>query len=221
MKGVRIATRSDIKKITKEEKAWVVETPGKTWHFNRLVNCMPIHELMLLLPGVPEEIQASVRQLRYNSIYIIIVNVAADTLGDNFSITIPDPDILFHRANKLDFMGGAYHKENSSTLLLEVTFREGDIMSQMSEAEVVERCVNDLVKIKFIANQGDVNFTDVHKEKYAYVMYDLGHRANTNRVLGYLREQGIESLGRFAEFEYVNSDQVIGRAMVLAEKMNT
>jgi len=39
-------------------------------------------------------------------------------------------------------------------------------------------------------------------------------------VRNYFKAIGIDLLGRFAEFDYINSDECIRRALVLAEKLN-
>ena len=122
--------------------------------------------------------------------------------------------------NKLDFLGENYHIDESSTFMLEITFREGDKYSKMSQEEVIEICIDDMVKNKFIETKKNVNFTDFRMEKYAYVINDLDHRKNIDIVLDYLKGIGIESCGRFAEFEYLNSDKVVEHAMNLAEEFN-
>jgi hypothetical protein len=52
------------------------------------------------------------------------------------------------------------------------------------------------------------------------VIYDLEHRKNTDLILAYLEKQGIYSNGRFARFEYLNMDQLIGASERLAEELN-
>jgi hypothetical protein len=39
-------------------------------------------------------------------------------------------------------------------------------------------------------------------------------------IRDYFNTLGIDQLGRFAEFDYINSDECIHRAMRLAEKLN-
>lgn len=210
-----------IRKIKKQGDRWLVLTKDQELQFARLVNCMPIHELIKVLENVPAAIEQAVKNLKYNSIYIIIVNVKQDTIGDNFAVMLPQKDVLFHRLSKLDFMGGNYHLKNSTTFMLDVTFRQGDLISQIKKPALIRRCIDDLIKLSFIKGRQAVNFTDIKKEKYAYVIYDLEHRKNTDTVLQYLRSLGIESTGRSAEFEYLNSDQVIEHSLALAKKINT
>lgn len=216
---VEIKTNSPILKIHHDGQ-WHVTTPTETLQFNTIINCMPIHELVKVLDPIPENIREITQKLLYNSIYIVIVNVKKDTVGDNFSVTIADRNTIFHRMNKLDFLGESYRLEGSSSFMLEVTFREGDRYSKMSKDEITKRCIADMVRNGFIDSAEDVNFTDFRVEKYAYVINDLNHRKNTDAVLGYLNEIGIKSCGRFAEFEYLNSDKVIEHAMNLAATIN-
>lgn len=219
-KGVEIMTDEIIMSIKFKYNRWIVITKKNRYEFRRLVNCMPIHELVKLLEGVPTGIYDAVEHMFYNSICIIIINVKEDTIGEHFALMIPQQDVIFHRISKLDFLGEHYHLKDSTSFLLEITFREGGKLDQMSQRQLIDRCINDLVKIGFIENQKMVNFTDFHREKYGYVIYDLNHRRHTDTVLDYFRSLGIESSGRWAEFEYMNSDKVIEHSMNLAEKIS-
>jgi protoporphyrinogen oxidase len=79
--------------------------------------------------------------------------------------------------------------------------------------------VNDLDKLKLVKKE-DVITSEVRSFKYEYVIYDLGHRKNTDCILSYLSSIGIYCCGRFAEFEYMNSDKVVEHAKLLAKKIN-
>ncbi len=220
VKGVELMTGETIKAISFEENYWIVVTQKNRYEFQKLINCMPIHELIKVLKVVPAAISNTVDEMLYNSIAIIIINVKKDTLGEHFALMVPQQDIIFHRISKLDFLGDHYHLKDSTSFMLEITFREGDRYDQMSQKQLIDRCIDDLVKIGFIETAEMVNFTDFHRENYAYVIYDLNHRLHTDAVLDYFRSLGIESSGRWAEFEYMNSDKVIEHSMNLAEKMN-
>lgn len=219
-KGVQVLTDEKITSVTFQNNRWVVQTQKNHFEFEKLINCMPIQELVAVLQDVPDSIKKKSQEMMYNSIAIIIINVKNDTIGDHFALMVPQSDVLFHRISKLDFLGDNYHLKNSTSFLVEVTFRKKSKIAQMSEAEITERCIEDLVKIGFIKNKSQVNFTDFHAEEYAYVIYDLNHRARTDTILEYFRGLNIESSGRWAEFEYMNSDKVIEHSMLLAQKLN-
>lgn len=219
-KGVEIYAGQAVTSIRKKGGVWKVKTPAQEFIFERIINCMPIHELLKVLADVPPEIRLAVGRLLYNSIYIIIINVKKENVGRHFAFNVPQKDVIFHRMSKLDFLGRNYHKSGSSTFMLEVTFRENDRYDKLDSKQIIDRCIDDMIRLKFIDSKKDINFTDFRKEKYAYVIYTLNHRPDTDAVLSFLRKQGIESNGRSAEFEYMNSDKVIEHSMNLAESIN-
>lgn len=219
-KGVPIYAGQAVISILKKGGVWRIKTPTQEFIFERIINCMPIHELLKVLRDTPPAIRETVGHLLYNSIYIIIVNVKKENVGRHFAFNVPQKDVIFHRLNKLDFLGRNYHKPGSTTFMLEVTFRENDRYDRMSQQQIIDRCIADMVRAGFIDSRQDVNFTDCRKEKYAYVIYTLNHRPDTDAVLSFLRKRGIESCGRFAEFEYMNSDKVIEHSMNLAKSIN-
>jgi protoporphyrinogen oxidase len=180
---------------------------------------MPLHELFKILPA-PDSIRHTLEKLLYNSIYIVIVQVKKDTIGDHFALYIPDSELIFHRVSKLNFLGDAYLLEGGgSSLMAEVTFRPDSYLSTLSQDAIVERVIDDLVKAGFI-ERDDVVETAVRTEQYAYVIYDLDHRKNVDAILSYLEGEGIRSVGRFAEFEYLNTDGVVERTLKLARELN-
>ena len=64
-----------------------------------------------------------------------------------------------------------------------------------------------------IAYDSDCIGFEVQTIQKAYVVYDLDHKKNMNRVSNFLKLNNIVSCGRFAEFEYMNMDHVIESAM--------
>lgn len=219
-KGVQVLTGEIITKVSFQDNRWVVQTQKNHFEFEGLINCMPIQELVAVLQSVPADIKKLSREMMYNSIAIIIINVKKDAIGDHFALMVPQSDVLFHRISKLDFLGENYHLKGSTSFLVEITFRKKSKIAQMSNKDLIKRCIEDLVKIGFIKDKAQVNFTDFHFEEYAYVIYDLNHRVRTDAILEYFRGLKVESSGRWAEFEYMNSDKVIEHSMILAQKLN-
>lgn len=217
----KIVVNARINKIEKEMGFWNIKTlQGDAFQAEELVNCMPLHELIPSLENVPDAVQKATADLKYNSIHIVIVNVKKDTIGDHFSLMFPQRDIIFHRLNRLNFLGESYClKDGSATFLAEVTFRKGTKHGGLTAEQTGKQVIGDMAKLGFI-DKRDVQFTEVHTEKYAYVIDDLDSKKNKERVLSYLQSIGIESVGRFAEFQYLNSDQVIDRTRVLAQRLN-
>jgi protoporphyrinogen oxidase len=212
-------TSVHIDKLYKRDKNWIVSTNKGVFETPLLVNTMPVHELFHYLEA-PSEIEDSLQKMKYNSIHIVIVQVKKDNIGDHFALYFSEKDTIFHRLSKLNFLGPEYClPDGGSTLQLEITFRPDSYLGQLKPEEVSQKAVEDLIKISLIKKE-DITGVEVRTFPYAYVIYDLEHRKNTDAVLQYLRSIGIQSAGRFAQFEYLNSDQVAEKTKILATELN-
>lgn len=212
----------EVARVERDGERWrVTAADGATRIFDRLITTIPVHTATQALgTAIEEDIAATVASLKYNSISICVVSAKQDTLGDNFAVMVPDKSFVFHRLSKLNFMGENYAGPNGETVLLvEVTFREGDLVSKMSDEELKARIVDDLDRIGF-TKKDDVTNVSLKAFKYAYVIYDLGHRPNMDKVLSYYEDRlGILMTGRFGVFEYVNMDQVLRMSKNLADRI--
>jgi protoporphyrinogen oxidase len=198
---------------------WRIHTDQGVFSARQLINCAPLHELFRYLQP-PAHVQQAVDQLLYNSIYIVTLQVKRDRIGDHFALYVPDKDIIFHRLSKLNFLGPEYTASNgASTLLAEVTFRPGSYLASLPEHAIVEQVSRDLARLQLI-DMEDITDVAVHTERYAYVIYDLDHRRKVDTILSYLKSLGISCVGRFAEFEYLNTDGVVERTLKLAREIN-
>lgn len=211
-------------KIQKMSRApngeWTVETSQGTFQASQLISCMPIHELFKYL-NPPLEILQALSALKYNAIHIVMVQAKRDKIGNHFALYFPDKSVIFHRLSKLGFLGKSYELEGeATTLMAEITFRPGSYLSTLSTEEIQRRVIEDLERVGYV-DAKEVFAVETRSFPYAYVIYDLDHRKNVDTLLGYLRSQGIESAGRFAEFEYLNSDQVVERTLALSRRLNS
>lgn len=216
---VEIQTNRPVESVRKTEKGFEVVAGDETFVSDRLVSTMPLGEFTALYNAEkPAEVVSAAQNLRSNAIAISIVNVKPDRAGDNYAFMIADKNVIFHRLSKLDFMGGRYHKPDSATYMIEVTYRKNDRVDLMTDAELTAKIIGGLKEIGFIDGASDVNFTDLKRFDYAYVIYDLEHKENTTVLRDYFKQQGIELNGRFGSFEYLNMDAIIRQSKNLAER---
>lgn len=218
-RGNKIYSGVEISSIHPHASGWLIKTNKGDFEVESLINCAPIHEFVKYFT-CPEIINKSLDSLLYNSIYIVMVKVKKDIIGDHFALYVPEKSILFHRVSKLNYLGDSYCPDDGSTILMaEVTFRPGSHLSTLSQFEIEKEVVLGLEKCGFIVSS-DIQEVMTKFEKYAYVIYDLDHKKNIRLVLDYFEGIGINNVGRFAEFEYLNTDGVVENTLKLARKLN-
>jgi protoporphyrinogen oxidase len=215
----RVLRSVAIQGITRCNGLFTVDTDKGTFISNKLINCMPLHELFKIITA-PDDILRALSALKYNSVYIVVVQASRDTMVDTFASYIADKDIIFHRVSKINFFGENYCLPGGgSTIMAEITFRPGSYLANVPEQEIKNQAIQDLCKLGII-HEGDLTDAIIQSFPYAYVIYDLEHRRTTDMILTHLKELGIACCGRFAEFEYLNMDGIFEHSYRMAKTLN-
>ena len=64
-----------------------------------------------------------------------------------------------------------------------------------------------------IATRDRITYTNVMRQPFAYVVYDLAYQEIVRIIHDYCRSIGIPLVGRFSRFEYLNMDGCIRGAL--------
>lgn len=236
----RILLNQEIQDIYRDGDAFLVKTKDTVFQSDRLVSTIPVQELTRRYRGTAgsagekdgagkalgakaaTEAEAAigpyVRDLKYNSIIIAFVKTKEDLSGSNFAFMVADKQVLFHRISKMDFLGEQY-KTDGASYMVEVTFRQGDWIDKLPRPELERKILSGLQEIGFIRKKEDAGFVNITKHKYAYVIYDLSHKSNMDKIREYYGGEGIYLHGRFGNFEYWNMDRILRESKTLAGKI--
>lgn len=216
----RVCVNSTVNRVEKVRNGFRVSTKeGGVFEAEQIISTIPVQALTAAYGGVPEDICQSVRNLRYNSIAIAFVKTPYDLCGDNYAFMIPDKNVIFHRISKMDFLGTAYHHGNEATYMVEVTYRENDKIDILNEMEFRRQIIQGMMDIGFAKDADDVDIIDITRYPYAYVIYDLNHSANMEKIRMYYADQNIILNGRFGNFEYWNMDRILRESYELSKRL--
>ncbi|MDR3348949.1 MAG: FAD-dependent oxidoreductase [Acidaminococcales bacterium] len=216
---VSLHTNREVTAVMKTVSGWQVNAGERQFTCDSLASCIPVNVLTRLYKGIDEKTAERSRQLRYNNIIIAAATVGIDRAGDNFAFMIADKDVIFHRLSKLDFLGENYHQPGTATYMMEYTYRGGDPIAALPDVKLREAFTDGLKKIGFLQNEEEIISFTLKRFQYAYVIYDLRHRANMAAIREYFKEQGVVLNGRFGNFEYWNMDAVVAGSRKCAERI--
>jgi protoporphyrinogen oxidase len=208
-----------ISSVRKAGNAWEVSDGRETHTFDRIISTVPIHEAISCFPDVPSEVLAAVQDLRYNSMRIVLVAVGNESLMDKSAVYIPDPSVITHRVCYMGFFSPELVRPGTSSLIAEITTNPGDGVHELSDEEVAARVVADLDRVG-ILSADEVLLTDVQRLTYGYPVYTHSYRRNRKVFHDYFDDLGVELCGRFAQFDYINSDECLNRALQIAQRLN-
>ena len=148
----------------------------------------------------------------------MLIGVNNESLLDTSAIYIPDPAVAAHRVCYMGYFSRANCPPGCSSLIAEVTAPPGHELLGVSDSGLTEMLVRQLHGAGII-NPAEVVATDVTTCPFGYVVYDRDYQRNVTAVREYFAGQGIELLGRFGRFEYINMDEVVRRAIELADRL--
>ncbi len=199
-------------------EGWEISDGTRTICADRLISTIPLQHLIPALEGVPEQVREAVGSLRYNSVCSVFIGVKGKVPGISW-LYVPDPGIgLLNRVSFPSNYSTGVAPEGCSSVLAEITYNEGDPLTRMNDAEIITHVIQSLETMQLVRNE-DVIYTGIARHRFAYVVYDLDYLANIRIVREYCREIGIDLVGRFAQFEYLNMDGCIRSVMEYVGKI--
>ena len=205
-----IHTSCRVVSVQRDGERWRVLTDdGTERSYRTLVSTLPIHELLPMWKDAPTD----ANQLHYNSLINVLLGFNEDRGYPYTAVYLPDPEILFHRISFPKAFSPRCVREGHSSLMAEITTND-----ELSDAEVLDRVIGDLVKTDFIDPETIV-YKRVVRFKYGYPVYDLDYHTNVAAMRAAVEREGLHLLGRFAQFDYINSDVCVERALALADKI--
>jgi len=215
----KITTRYKIRQIRRHDGGWHVSDGGNPRQFDKIVVAFPIHDAVRCFEDVPSDVTSAVHGFRYNSMRIVLVAVSDDSLMNYSAVYIPDPSVIVHRICYMGFFSKELVRPGTSSIIAEITTNPGDGIHELTDDELTRRTIGDLDRIHLL-DKRKVIVTDVQRVKYAYPVYDLTYSQNRRTVHAYFDSIGVPLCGRFAEFDYINSDECMRRALALANELN-
>jgi protoporphyrinogen oxidase len=214
-----IETGRRVTALAKDGPRWVVGTDdGRERAYDTLVSTIPIHELLKVWEHAPAEAREAASRLRYNSLINVLVGSNAEAGHPYTALYVPDPEIAFHRVSFPNAFSPNCSPPGCTALMAEITTNEGDGVFELNDEQVTSRVIGDLEKIGFL-DPATVIYTRVARFLYGYPVYDLDYRQNVRDMREAVERTGLHLLGRFAQFDYINSDVCVERALALAERL--
>ncbi len=214
-----IKTNWPVTEIEWIDEHWHVRASnGEERLYHELVSTIPIHELMQVWPAAPKEAREALAKLRYNSLINVLLGFGEDRGYTYTAIYVPDPDIPFHRVSFPKNFSEKTVPPGQSAAMAEITANAGDGVWELSDEEITTRVVRDLERMGLI-DAKTITYKRVIRFQYGYPVYDLDYRKNVTQLRESVENAGVRLLGRFAQFDYINSDVCVERALALAEQI--
>jgi protoporphyrinogen oxidase len=176
---------------------------GSLVSYDRLVSTIPLPELIRMLVDVPVDVASAAATLEATSIDLISVGFSVE-LDLDLWFYIYDRDILASRAYSPSVKARSNVPAGCSSLQFEV-YQRGRAAKHTPEALIAN--VRQAIGKMGIASEEAILFTHHKRLPWGNVIFDVGMEANRQVARDHLATLGVNSCGRFGEWDYLWSNQ--------------
>lgn len=194
--GLRVTGIDHVNKIVYFEN-------GDSAQYERLISSLPIPEVIEMC-NAPDEVRVASKKLESTSGYHISIGLKTNNIPPYLWWYIYDEENLASRVYSPSLKSPDNVPEGCSSLQMEVYCKE----NEYSDDELFERTVGHLARSGII-NKDDILFTHIGFEKYANIIFTEPIYQARTIVREWLSSVGVETIGRFGEWDYLWSDQAL------------
>lgn len=202
-------------------KIQLMDSAGKLGEYHQIISTMPVHELVQYLDReIPQDILEAISRLIINPMYVISFGVRGVDTNQYTAIYFPDNDFLVNRISYPCTFSAKNGPAGHWSLQAEITCAKTADAWFKTDEEILQHTKEGLQQRGLLPQDDDIVLQRVDRKEQSYVVYDVGYEECAHTVREWFAAIGIQLLGRFSYFEYVNVDMAVSRALEIAMKFN-
>lgn len=207
--------------ITPSGRLRVINTAGQGCEYSRVISTMPVHQLIHTMDlDVPSPIYEAIERLIVNPMYIISFGIRGVDPNQYTAVYFPEAEFWVNRISYPGTFSAENAPEGCWSMQAEITCAKNSDCWNKTDAEILAHTKQGLQKRNLLPADDHIILERVDRKASSYIVYDVGYEENASLVREWFSNIGIDLLGRFSYFEYINVDMAVDRALKLAIKLN-
>jgi UDP-galactopyranose mutase len=212
---LRLETR--VVQVSPRERT-VTLSDGSVLPYEQLISTMPLPALIKVMGmEAPADVRKAAAGLRHVSVRCVNIGVGRENLTEKHWIYYPE-DPVFHRIFVQGNASPHCNPPGGFGLTCEITYSEAKPLPCGGD-ELIQRCIEDCHRVGFFQTGDPIWAANEVDMPVAYVVYDHDRARNVNHIREWLSNQDIVLAGRYAEWEYYNSDHAFIAGKKAAEQV--
>jgi protoporphyrinogen oxidase len=177
-------------------------------HYGALVSTLPLPVLVERMRGVPPEVRAAAKRLRWVSWRWLDVATRSPVPIDEHWVYVPEPSLPFFRVGVYSNALPAMAPEGKGALYVELADRcaEPDLPA----------IYGALARMGALASADDVEFSLQRDIEHAYVVFDDAYGPSRRTIFEWLDRVDVRSCGRYGAWVYNSMEDSILQGMEAA-----
>ncbi len=195
---------------------------GEVIRYGTLVSTVPLPHLVRMIAGIPRAVANAGARLDFNSMATLAVELEGRAEVDCHYVLVPERRYPFRRLSFPRNFSARMVPEGRDSLLAEINLpRRNSYLAGdgRRRGEFIQAVLRQIAETGLLAGcqVADVNLTFV---KLAHIVPDFSWRPSLEVIESFLTLAGIRTLGRFAEWKYLNIDDTIMAAKSIGQAIH-
>lgn len=207
--------------ITNRGTILVIDISGNVREYSRVISTMPVHTLIHAMDlDVPSDIHAAIDRLIVNPMLIVSFGIRGIDPNQYTAVYFPETEFWVNRISYPGTFSSTNTPSGCWSLQAEITCAKSSDLWYKTDAEILAHTKQGLQKRNLLPMDDQIILERIDRQEHSYIVYDVGYEENAHKVREWFSTLGIDLLGRFSYFEYINVDMAVDRAIKLAIKLN-
>ncbi len=203
LKQDRIRYKTEPVEISAKKKTAKL-SDGSVTNYRHLVSSAPLPELVKLIVDAPKSVRQAAEKLVCNQVCYYNIALKDKPLRKSHWAYLPEPNVVFYRAGSFSNAAPYMAPKGKGNLYVEVSHR-GDLNYRGQYAKLVK----NLVECGMIKSRDSIEHYERRNIEYAYVVFDKNYLKSTETIHGWLKKNGIYSIGRYGRWTYNSMETAI------------
>ncbi|MBI5749736.1 MAG: FAD-dependent oxidoreductase [Nitrospinae bacterium] len=207
LKRTEVLLDSEVVSIDLREKVITVKSGVGSWEsgvrnkreigYEKVISSLPLPELISLCNKVPKNVKKAAEELEFTSVYCVNLGINHPEITEKTWIYYPEKDIAFQRLFVQSNASPYVVPKGKSSITAEISYSK---FKKIGNEGLIERVIDDLLKIKFIQKASDIVVSDLLDIKYGYIIFERERQRKVDIIHKFLRENNIITVFRFGEW---------------------
>jgi protoporphyrinogen oxidase len=203
-------------KINKQEEFFEVETENRKYRCKKIISTINLDKLINACQDwVPAYIVKEYENLIVNPMFVISIGIKGEDTNQFTAIYFPEKEFLVNRISYPCTFSSSNAPTGYYSIQAEITFKNSSDIASYTTETIADHVTAGLAE-RGLLNRESVIFVDIKRIKQSYVVYDQNYQGSIKIIREYFSSKGIDLLGRFSYFEYINIDMAVERALALS-----
>jgi protoporphyrinogen oxidase len=213
LKNLRLSAEVTGVDLSKRE---VTMASGEVIGYEFLVNTLPLAKFLQMAKPLPPDMTKEHKKLRWSSVYNINFGIDRPDLTDKHWVYYPEKKYRFYRVGfPMNFAPNMTPK-GCSSMYVEIGYQPG---KPPKDQQAVKDAIRGLKEAGLLQPKDKIVTTKILHIPVAYVTFDKNRTASSAKLLSWLEQQRVYSIGRFGAWKYSYMEEAILEGQQTAERI--